>query len=170
MSPSAYLDEFRSSDEKRASLLDRNMGDLRRDLAASNSIVTTWQITFEQIRQERRTAADLLVFMSFFNPQVIPGWVLRIYHRSSRGEDGTDVSNRSRGSDRSGTDEFEDDVEVLREYSLVTDTTQADVYEIHALVQLCTREWLSSFEDERRWRRKFLQVVAYPSGEYENWT
>ncbi|KAH7124605.1 hypothetical protein EDB81DRAFT_860866 [Dactylonectria macrodidyma] len=68
MSVSAYVDEFRRSHKKKASLLNRDGGDLRRDEGASNSIVTTWQITFEQIRRERPSAANLLSFMSFFNP------------------------------------------------------------------------------------------------------
>jgi hypothetical protein len=30
--------------------------------------VTTWQMSFEQIQQERQSAAELLSLMSFFNP------------------------------------------------------------------------------------------------------
>ncbi|KAK1573934.1 P-loop containing nucleoside triphosphate hydrolase protein [Colletotrichum navitas] len=82
MSPSTYLADFRKSEKKKASLLHRNMGDLRRDPSASNSIVTTWQMTFDSIRQERQSAADLLAFLSFFNPQGIPEWILLSYHRS----------------------------------------------------------------------------------------
>ncbi|KAH7116613.1 hypothetical protein B0J13DRAFT_204473 [Dactylonectria estremocensis] len=87
MSVSAYVDEFRRSHKKKASLLNRDGGDLRRDESASNSIVTTWQITFEQIRRDRPSAADLLSFMSFFNPQGIPEFALQTYVRKD-GEDG----------------------------------------------------------------------------------
>ena len=71
ISVSTYLDDFRRSDRKNDSLLNSDTGDLRRDETISNSVVTTWQVTFEQIRRERPSAAYLLLFMSFFNPQGI---------------------------------------------------------------------------------------------------
>jgi hypothetical protein len=77
MTASRYLDEFRKNEKKRESLLNWDAGDLRRDLSASNSVVTTWQISFERIRQERPSAVDLLSLMSFFNPQGIPESLLQ---------------------------------------------------------------------------------------------
>ncbi|KAJ3453696.1 hypothetical protein MRS44_017943 [Fusarium solani] len=104
MSISKYPDEFRRSDTKRVRLLNRDAGDLRRDDSASNSIVTTWQITFEQIRRERPSAANLLSFMSCFSPQGIPESVLRAYIRDQL---------------EYGEDDFEEDLEVLRGCSMV---------------------------------------------------
>ncbi|KAJ4167390.1 hypothetical protein NW754_011205 [Fusarium falciforme] len=157
MSVSTYLDEFRRSDKKRASLLNRDVGDLRRDETASNLIVTIWQITFDQIRYERSSAADLLSFMSFFNPQGIPEFALQTYAR----DDGEDCG-----------EDLDEDLEVLRGYSLVAVTAEQDVFEMHALVQFCTRVWLSSFGDTQHWEREFLRVMSdrYPLGKYENWT
>jgi len=43
-------------------------------------------MSFEQIREERRSAADLLSLMSFFNPQGIPESVLRNYSMNTRPE------------------------------------------------------------------------------------
>ncbi|KAJ4167392.1 hypothetical protein NW754_011207 [Fusarium falciforme] len=103
-----YLDAFRESDKKKGSLLNRDAGDLRRDETVSNSVVTTWQVTFEQIRCERPSAAKLLSFMSFFNPQGIPEFVLHDYST-----DLTDNVDRDAESD-----DFEDDLDVLRGYSL----------------------------------------------------
>jgi len=67
-----YLEEFRKSDRKKTSLLNheggqlrREGGQLRRDLEAKNSIIITWQISFDHIRQARPSAADLLSLMSF---------------------------------------------------------------------------------------------------------
>lgn len=51
-------------------------GDLRRDESASNSVVATWQMSFEHIREERPSAANLLLSISVFNPQGIPESVL----------------------------------------------------------------------------------------------
>jgi tetratricopeptide (TPR) repeat protein len=72
-----YLAEFREGERKRSRLLEHDAGDLRRDGGASNAILTTWQISFDHIRSQRRSAADLLSLMSFFDRQGIPMWVLR---------------------------------------------------------------------------------------------
>ncbi|KAM0368168.1 hypothetical protein ACHAPY_011552 [Fusarium culmorum] len=150
MSVSAYLYEFRRSDKNRASLLNADAE------SASNSIVATWQITFGQIRSERPSAADLLSFISFFRPQGIPKSALQAYVRYHR-------EDADKGLD--------EDLEVLREYSLVAATADKETFEMHALVQFCTREWLSAFGDRHQWMRKFLWVMSeqYPLGKYENW-
>ncbi|KAK1837667.1 TPR domain protein (kinesin light chain), partial [Colletotrichum chrysophilum] len=178
VSLSTYLTEFQRSEKKKAGLLNKDMGDDRRDLSASNSIITTWRITFDKIRQERQSAADLLVFMSFFNPQGIPDWVIRSYQRGRENKEanfkdnfrsGQDTNSNS-GNDDSEDDEFDDDLSMLREFSLVIVTAHKGVLEMHALVQFCTKNSLSS-SDTRIWRRKFLQVMSreFPSGNYENW-
>ncbi len=45
-----YLKELGASDRKRESLLSESASHLHRDEYASNSILTTWQISFERIR------------------------------------------------------------------------------------------------------------------------
>jgi hypothetical protein len=50
---------------------------LRRDREAKNSIITTWQISFDYIREIRPSAANLLSLMSFFDRQAIPEALLR---------------------------------------------------------------------------------------------
>ena len=188
-SPSTYLAKFRQGERRGARLLQKDAGDLRRDPSASNSVARTWQITFDQIRLEKPSAADLLMLMSQFNPQGIPKWVLesdRRHWRSSDSsgagrarEDGTEdgrSDNRSDNGSESGSDDqhdnFDNDLHILRQYSLVTVTTQKSEYEMHALVQLCTRAWVSSSGNKREWNRRFLQVMAreYPAGMYENWS
>ena len=66
-SPEKYLAEFREGERKRSKLLEHDAGDLRRDGGASNAILTTWQVSFDHIRSQRRSAADLLSPMSFFD-------------------------------------------------------------------------------------------------------
>ncbi|KAK7182532.1 hypothetical protein DPSP01_014270 [Paraphaeosphaeria sporulosa] len=46
-----YLDDFRKNDRKRERLLNWDAGELRRDESASNSVMTMWQMSFEQIRR-----------------------------------------------------------------------------------------------------------------------
>ncbi|KAH6986840.1 hypothetical protein EDB80DRAFT_655789 [Ilyonectria destructans] len=159
-----YLDAFRESDKKKGSLLNNDAGDLRRDETVSNSVVTTWQVTLEQIRRERPSAANLLSLMSFFNPQGIPEFVLHHYK-------GDLTENADGVKDDEYNDEFEDDLDVLRGYSLVSVTSTRDICEMHSLVQFCTRAWLSVVDDAERWRRVFLWAMSrhFPSGAFETW-
>jgi hypothetical protein len=55
-----YLEAFHNNDRKRTSLLNYDRGHLRRDHEAKNSILITWQISFDHILDTRRSAADLL--------------------------------------------------------------------------------------------------------------
>jgi precorrin-6x reductase len=83
-----YLNQFKKSERKRTSLLNRDEGQLRRDREAKNSIITTWQISFEHIQQTRPSAADLLSLMSFFDRQGIPRQLLqtRVTHEDGEAD------------------------------------------------------------------------------------
>jgi hypothetical protein len=64
-----YLEEFWKSNRKKTSLLNHKGGQLRRDRDAKNSIIITWQISFDYILQTRPSAADLLSLMNFLDRQ-----------------------------------------------------------------------------------------------------
>jgi tetratricopeptide (TPR) repeat protein len=166
MTISSYIVDFRKSDEKKVKLLNEDAGDLRRDESASNSVVTTWQMSFEHVRRERRSAADLLSLMSFFNPQGIPESVLRRHSANATAR--TDSYNVD---DIDDDGEFNDDLDTLRAYSLVTAAADNGICEMHQLVQFCTKVWLSSFDEVERWRRKFYTLMAreFPDGSFKNW-
>ncbi|KAF2844063.1 hypothetical protein T440DRAFT_60135 [Plenodomus tracheiphilus IPT5] len=135
MTVASYVYEFQRNSKKRESLLNWDAVELRRDESASNSVVTSWQMSFEQIQQERQSAAELLSLMSFFNPQGIPESTLRRYSRHAAGaaaaEDEEDAGER-----------FNEDLDTLQAYSLVSITVDGDTCEMHALVQFCTQVWL----------------------------
>jgi tetratricopeptide (TPR) repeat protein len=147
-----YLEEYRQSDSRKTSLLNREAGHLRRDAAASNSVLITWQISFDHIRSTRQSAAGLLSLMSFFDRQGIQEAVLR-------GQSGT------------ADDRFEEDVLALRDYSFVTITRDARTFEMHSLVQLATRTWLEGEGQLDRWRAQFISNLCaeLPTGEHKNW-
>ena len=88
-------------------------GDPRGDSQASNSIITTWQISFEYIRNKRPSAARLLSLMSFFDRQGIPEFLL---HRYDSREDSSDfyLKNKSEIDLKTDDDiEFKDDLLIL---------------------------------------------------------
>ncbi|KAF6524935.1 hypothetical protein HZS61_010730 [Fusarium oxysporum f. sp. conglutinans] len=139
----SYLEAFQESDQKKNSLLEVDLGDLRRDETVSNSVITTWQVTFEKIRHERPSAANLLSFMSLFDHKGIPEFALHYY-------------NGEPADSKDKVDGFEDDLDVLRSYSLVSVTAVRDVFELHATVQTCTRAWSSSSDTLPKLKRLFL--------------
>lgn len=160
----SYLDKFRKNEKQKKSLLNRDAGDLRRREDVSNSVVITWQVTFEQIRQERPTAANLLLLMSFFQPQNIPEFMLSGYNIvTSDCGDGNDDDD----------EDLEDDLDVLRSYSLIRLSTTSGLCDMHALVQFCTKIWLLECNGNNfaLLKSQFLSLSAehFPSGEFETW-
>ena len=168
-SMSKYLEEFRRSERKKASLLNYDSGDLRRDESAKNSVITTWQISFDHIRLRRPSAADLLCLMSFFDRQGIFEWLIRPLDPIQSGR--ADTDNESVSSGDSMDDVFEKDIEVLRDYCLVQTNERGDVFEMHGLVQLSTRKWLDADGESEKFKGQFINRMnqAFPPGNFENW-
>ena len=167
-----YLDHFRKSDKNQANLLNRDAGDLRRDGQASNSIIATWQISFEYIRNEWPSAARLLSLMSFFDRQGIPDFLLRSYDEK---ENYSDIDLRVK-SDIDLEDDsemkFEDDVCILTSYSLITTNVKGNHFEMHRLVQFSTRKWLELNIELEKWKKKYIKIILEAfsgSPQYEDW-
>ncbi|RSL39749.1 hypothetical protein CEP53_013831 [Fusarium sp. AF-6] len=104
--------------------------------STSGSNLGVWQGIFEQVRQERSSAADLLCFMSFLNPQGAPKFVLEAYQRHRGGS----KVNLAR------------DIEFLAGCSLVIATEGDNVHKLHPVVQSFTRMWISSVTATPRWK------------------
>ena len=149
MSVSRYLDEVGRSDKDRARLLKTDVGDSRRDGHASNSIIATWQISFEHIREKKPTAARLLSLMSMFDRQGIPESLLHNGYKV----------------------DFDDDIHILSSFSLVAMSADGSVFEMHRLVQFSTKKWLELYGELEVWRGRSstLMDINFPLGELENW-
>ncbi|OJJ95104.1 hypothetical protein ASPACDRAFT_36982, partial [Aspergillus aculeatus ATCC 16872] len=145
-----YLKDF----ENNAHILDHESAQPQRDYEASNSILRTWQISFDYIRQSRPTAADLLSLMSFFDRQGIPELLLRstIQEREKDGKitkhkDEKQVTKRSTDGDL----DFEEDLRTLREFSFIAIRQDPKIFEMHRLVQLAIKGWLEKEGLISRW-------------------
>ena len=171
----SYITDFRKSEGKKANLLDYDAGDLRRDSSASNSINMTWRISFDYIRSVKPSAADLLAHMSFFDRQGIPEYLLRTTDSHKTDSRTTtqidDELDDYLSSDLDEDTNFEDDIAILRSYSLIKVNTEGDSFEMHRLVQLSTRNWLKAHGQLERWMRAYTATMsaAYPDAEYKNW-
>ncbi|KAK4165213.1 kinesin light chain [Cladorrhinum sp. PSN259] len=193
-SPEKYLAEFRKSERNKSKLLLHDAGDIRRDGGASNAILTTWQISFDHIGSKRPSAADLLSLMSFFDPQGIPGWVLKppgiarrkrardLYEGEDEGGDEGGDEESDHGSsamdsdvnddiDDDMDDEFQDDLAMLRHYCLIVINEAGNDFEMHGLIQLATRRWLEVCGKQEAFKQQYIDRISksFPTGEYENW-
>jgi tetratricopeptide (TPR) repeat protein len=156
---SKYLSLFQESEANQASLLNNNeTKDLRRDHSIRHAVITTWQISFDQIQRTKTEAAELLSLMAMFDRQGIPESIL---------QDGRDRL------------QFEDAVAPLTSFSLikVQSTKQPEqqvgehLFEMHDLVQLATRKWLEVHMQVGRWQKASLRIMAtaFPSGQHGTW-
>jgi tetratricopeptide (TPR) repeat protein len=187
-----YLEEFRRSDRERATLLDFEGGQLRRDREAKNSIIITWQISFDHIRRIRPSASNLLSLMSFFDRQGIPEALVRnraigtefceapisrhsrgikhlklFFHRNKNVHKGQIQDPKCRDF----VDSFEDDVLILRNFSFISIDKDKTTFEMHRLVQLAIKRWLEAHGQRERWKHQFIVNLCseIPTGKYENW-
>ncbi|KAI0411916.1 P-loop containing nucleoside triphosphate hydrolase protein [Xylaria grammica] len=170
----SFLKDLRS-ESKQTMLLNHDIGDLRRDSDASNSIITTWQISFDYIRRKRSSATDLLSLMSFFDHQSIPEFLIRPIYRN---DSSTTASATREGSDDDSTEpsetsnrEFNEDVQILRDYCLISTNETGDAFEMHRLVQLSTRTWLDVHKQAEKFKNQYISRMAmkFPWPEFGNW-
>jgi tetratricopeptide (TPR) repeat protein len=181
-----YVNAFRRSEKQQTSLLNYEAGHLRRDPEAKNSIVITWQISFDEIREKWPASADLLSLMSYFDRQGIPEEVLQVQLGRDESEgltkqtSGADVEESEveeedrEDSDASETESdhvFEEAMARLQSYSFVSIGEQRGTLEMHSLVQLATRKWLEMHGQDERWKSQFSRKLnaGFPNGQYENW-
>ncbi|CAG8104828.1 unnamed protein product [Penicillium nalgiovense] len=172
-SVSQYLKDFLGSDREATKLLKKEAGHLYRDWEAKNSILVTWQISFDYIRQTKPSAADLLSLMSFFDRQGIPESLIRHQPKANDTSISEPLSDSSDGesSESDIGPDLEDDLTTLRDYSLISVSKDGTLFTIHRLVQLSTRAWLKSYGQVQEWREKSIRILAeeFPSGDYVNW-
>ncbi|KAG9250695.1 uncharacterized protein F5Z01DRAFT_693664 [Emericellopsis atlantica] len=144
----------------RKNLLQTSKGDHGRYDGVSNSVLITWQVTFAQLQKESATATNLLALMSQFQPQNIPERMLHGYSRVHQ------LTGQGQGDDSSAPDDAEskaihreDDLDMLYGHSLVSPVA-AGLYQMHSLVQFCTRAWVATLGEQHRWSSLFLQLAA----------
>ncbi|KAL9034851.1 MAG: hypothetical protein Q9214_006856, partial [Letrouitia sp. 1 TL-2023] len=120
MNISKYLARNENHQKK---LLLSGLNDRNRDPDLKNSIILTWQLSFDQIQAQYPKAAELLSLMSVFDRQSIPRELL-----IEKEEDELD---------------FEEALATLANFSLVnTEIGQENIASMHRLVQLTAHLWL----------------------------
>ena len=171
---SKYLDELRWSDYGRVKLLQVDIRDPRRDGQASNSILTTWYMSFEYLRRKRDSAARLLSLMSLFDREGIPDYLLRDrYQKEPDGEHEHEHKKaKKQGARENNVIDLEDDIATLRAYDLIGVGAVSDqLFDMHRLVQFSTKTWLEMHGELQRWQERYIDILgaAFPVGDYANW-
>jgi tetratricopeptide (TPR) repeat protein len=181
-----YIETFQRNEKQKMSLLNYEAGHLRRDPEAKNSIIITWQISFNEIQEKWPASADLLSLMSYFDRQGIPEEVLKIQLPKeeigdlvSQGESNTRDNKKDKDKDNkddsvsevSRNIVFEETVDQLRSYSFISVGEHRQTFEMHGLVQLATRKWLEMHREDERWKTQFCRKLntVFPTGDHENW-
>ena len=146
-----YVRMLQDDDSELAALLDRGVPDLRRDSQASNSVLQTWKLSFDQIQKQRPRAAEILSLMAVFDRQSIPKMLLQ--------------RDKERKSD------FVTACGILQAFSLISVAREEGNFSLHRLVQLFTISWLDLREERESFQEQALQIlsVKYPIGDFENW-
>ncbi|KAI9813330.1 MAG: hypothetical protein M1832_006345 [Thelocarpon impressellum] len=150
-----YLDLFQATLNNQTFLLKTDFRDRRRDSPVPDTVVATWQLSFEQLQKEdeneRTRVTDLLSFMAFLDRQGIPKDLLAHYLGSGL--------------------ELDHALDRLIDFSLIK-IEKGEAFAIHRLVHLATREWLAQAGDWHKWAAVSLDQVAhsFPSPQFENWT
>lgn len=143
-----YLRLFRQEEQRQVSLLDKDWKELRRDASVSNAVLTSWRITWDQLRKECNLAAQLLARMSLLDRQRIAKFLVLRFENSHR-------------QDRPDHRRVEA-MSVLLQYGLCWELGQqsGSRYSMHRLVQVCTKAWLREAGKLPAWERNTVAVVA----------
>jgi hypothetical protein len=142
---SIYLKHFRQSESNQEHLLNyEDAEDLRRDHTGRYAVMTTWQISFEQIYKATPAATDLLALMSMFDRQGIPEYLL--HHNNDHLK-------------------FEDALALLVSFSLIRPEIGGPEvgersFEMHRLVQLSIRGWLNLHGQSEKWKKESRNIIA----------
>ncbi|KAJ4191270.1 hypothetical protein NW767_011066 [Fusarium falciforme] len=150
MTTESYLDQFSTVDQQKNSLLNKEGGHLALDETVPAPVVAAWEITFRRMEQREPSVARLLSLMSIFNPQEIPTLGLQRYM--------FDVDWKVRR-------QLSKDLRTLCALALVSDSASGDTYQMHPLIQTCTRAWLTQSGKMEYWKRRFLSdmTTQFPS-------
>ena len=175
----SYIDRAKRQDV--AELLEESMYESHRDAERSNSVVTTWQISFQYVLQKRPSAARLLSLISLFDRQWIPEAFLygnygeessalipvpippmkslrrrRSYIRALRQR-----MEKENGRFKAVKTEFEKDWETLNNFSFVKTNADGKSFTMHRLFQLTARRWLERNGKMRKWIGRYMSVIDY---------
>ncbi|KAF1953480.1 TPR-like protein [Byssothecium circinans] len=176
---SSYIDDLEKSDRQMAQLLSEDATESHRERQRSNSIMTTWHISFQHVRHLRPSAARLLSLMSLFDRQRIPETILLgQYEDEDAAREKTDppptpwlrfrscLRRRRRhvpecANQAPTPSNFYDDWTTLSDFSFIKTTADGHTLSMHRLVQLATQRWLEIHDvvEHEHWIERYVLLM-----------
>ena len=152
---SAYLQLLQESEHHSLKLLSSNPDDLPTNSGVSASLMTTWYISFLHIRERHPQAARLLQLMSLFDPQEIPGDLLRNRYQQ----------------DPQMASSLEHDVRILADYSLLEVSHSNHSFKLPHVVRLAVKAWLEHGGEMQVWQETYISILnaTFPLSVYKTW-
>ena len=156
MGPADYLlllnkqeENFNEQEENLIELLGKDFEDDWRYRSVKNPVATTWLISFEQIRNRDPLAAEYLSFMACIDRKDIPQSLL--------------LAGPSRIKEREA-------IGTLTAYSFLIKRGDAEVFDLHRLVHLATRNWLQKEDALSRWTQAAIERLdgLFPDDNHQN--
>ena len=144
-----YLLLLKKHEESAIEILSEDFQDEARYQDVKNPVAATWLISFNQIRQHDPLAAEYLSIMSCIDPKAIPQSFL------------PPAKSRKAEVDAIGT---------LDAYSFVNRQSAGQSLDLHRLVHLATRNWLTKEDSLARWEAKAIARLeeVFPNNSHEN--
>lgn len=133
-----YMEILRANDSGLTDLLKQGLIGLRRGFDASSSVIRTWQVSFDQIRVQKRRAAELLSLMAVLDRQGIPKEIV------CRDDEAQIETITALG--------------ILEASSIRSDKGEA--FEMHKLVQPSTLKWLEMHNEKLKWQEGALRLSS----------
>ena len=142
LSARAYLDLYNDNPDARARLLGKDFIDSWGDGDRLRAVAKTWALSFDQIKKQSPPAAELLSSMSLFDGKGIPKGLLKTKQRD--------------------TIDFNEDLGLLKAYSMIESDSSNEYFNVHGLIQLATRQWMSqTATSSRAFDMAVLQLYDY---------
>jgi tetratricopeptide (TPR) repeat protein len=166
-----YLRLLRNTEKDMISLLRKEFQDNTR--YKESAVATTWVVSFNQIQERHRPAADLLAFMSCIEWKAIPKSLLPRAQSEVDMEDAIGILCGYSLITRRGDDEKnsrQEGDELVEEKEWDEQEEREEWYDIHRLVHLATKVWTSEHGDAAKVVAKALRHVeeVFPTGKWEN--
>ncbi|KAJ5765200.1 hypothetical protein N7520_004759 [Penicillium odoratum] len=144
-----YLELMHITEEDRMRLASRDFRDSTRYRKMPNAVTATWLISFNHIKSFDPSAADLLEYISYLEPKAIPRSILPILNTE---------------------EEMDFAIGTLCSYGFLTRRHNKDMFDIHSLVQLSTRVWITETHRTQQVITTVTQHMdkCFPSDEYKD--
>lgn len=120
--------------------LHEELDDSRRDEESVNSVFRTWKLAYDQIKQQKPRAADLLSLLAMLDRQSVPKFLLKM-------------------------PEVTTSLGVLQAFNLVTTRAGSQSFQLHRLVQRFVQLSLQRDNAAQKWQETALACVCkdYPT-------